>query len=312
MEKNNASQDRSDRKSFALLFWLFLAKIGLILLLVVLVVWLIQSVRTANQGNKAGVTFGKVLGAAYSSDGNQLRISTAKGVAVYEKGSWKTKVVSVPGAVQLVPVEGGFFALKAHKNAVLRTDNGRTTASVHLPAQPGAGLFTAAYATRHLYFLNGEHLYSSANLGKSWNRTTLRGVQGEPQMLAASPNKSGTLAVATRSGLYVTEDQGRHFKPFLNGKSVTAVSFGPSGKTTLFAGLYGNQSMLYSILPQYNKEINLDLDTVKGDPLVQIARNPRHPQTTTVITAKGDAYLTENGGQNWTIIAKDGRGLSQR
>ncbi|WP_010631413.1 hypothetical protein [Sporolactobacillus vineae] len=312
MEKNNASHDHSDRKSFALLFWLFLAKIGLILLLVVLIIWLIQSVRTANQGNKAGVTFGKVLGAAYSSDGNQLRIGTGKGIAAYEKGRWKTKTVSLPGAVQLVPVEGGFFTLNTHQRAVLRTDNNKIITSVRLPAQPRAGLFTAAYATRHLYFLNGKQLYSSENLGKSWNRTFLKGVQGAPQMLAADPKKSGTLAVATHSGLYVTEDQGVHFKAFLRGKSVTAVSFGPGGKTTLFAGLYGNQTMLYSILPQYNKEINLDLDTVKGDRLVQIARNPKYPQTTTVITANGDAYLTENGGQNWTIIAKNGRGLSQR
>lgn len=312
MEKNNETHDHSDRKSFALLFWLFVAKIALILLLVGLVVWLIQSVRTASQGNKAGVTFGKVLGAAYTSDGKQLRIGSSSGIAAYENGSWKKQSLSVSGAIQIVPVEGGFITLGKNQNAVLRTDNGGTTTSIRLPVQPKEGLFAAAYMTHHLFLLADNQLYTSENMGKTWNRRRLQGIHGVPQMLAADPEKSGTLAVATHSGLYVTEDQGVHFKAFLKGKSVTAVSFGPGGKATLFAGLDGSQTMLYSILLQYDKEINLELDTVQNDRLVQIARNLKNPQTSTVITANGDAYLTENGGQNWTIIAKNGRGLSQR
>jgi hypothetical protein len=315
-DKENLPQDNhdhSDRKSFALLFWLFVAKIGLILLLVVLMFWLFQSVRTANQGNKTGVTFGKVLGAGYTSNGKQLRIGTSTQFATYENGRWqKQQTASAPGTIQIVPVKGGFFSIDKNKAGVLRTDNGRTMASFHLPVQPKAGLFAAAFSTRHLYFLAGKQLYVSANLGKSWSRKALQGIRGVPQMLAADPQKTGTFAVATRSGLYITADQGTHFKQFLKNQSVTCVSFGFGGQTTLFAGIYGSQTMLYSILPQHNKEINLELDTVQGDRLVQIVRNPKQTQATTVMTENGDAYMTENGGQNWTIIAKNGRGLSQR
>lgn len=315
-DKTNMSDenhDRSDRKSFALLFWLFVAKIGLILLLVILTIWMIQSVRTANQGNRAGVTFGKVLGAGYSSNGKQLRVGSSTRLVAYENGSWKKQLtVSEPGTVQIVPVKGGYFSFDKKKDAVLRTDSGSTTASFRLPLQPKAGLFAAAFTTHHLYFLSGKQLYDSENLGKSWKQKALQGINGIPQMIAADPQKTGTFAIATSSGLYVTEDQGLHFKQFLKGHSVNSISFGFGGQTTLFAGIDGNQTMLYSIFPRQNKEINLELDTVEGDRLVQIARNPVNSQTTTVITEKGDAYTTENGGQNWTIIAQKGHGLSQR
>jgi hypothetical protein len=303
------SRDGSDKKSFQLIFWLFVAKIVLILLLVVLAIWLIQTVRHAESG-RAGVTFSKVTGAGYTRTG-QLVVTSSKGAAVREQGKWR-KEKTLPENGNVLPVAGGYFHLDSSGKAEwLKADGSPVRRQIPSPGSAHM-LWAVAYYPRTLYALGDQTVSILPQNGKKWTARKLSGIAGRPRMIAADPKHEGVFAIATTKGVYITNDGGRSFQAFLSARSVSAVSFGFDRQIRLLAAVDGSETMLYNVVPEHHKTINLEIDTVERDRIVRIAENPRHPREASVVTAGGDIYLTENNGQNWIVIGKDGRGLSQK
>jgi hypothetical protein len=88
------------------------------------------------------------------------------------------------------------------------------------------------------------------------------------------------------------------------------MAYGFTKQPSVLVASFGQETSLYQILPQQKKTINLDMGTVESDRLIRIMQNPVKTGEAAILTRHGDMYRTENGGQNWTIIAQKGRGLN--
>ncbi|RYM06226.1 WD40 repeat domain-containing protein [Sporolactobacillus sp. THM7-7] len=306
----------SGKKSFRLVFWLFVGKIAFILLLLLLAVWLIYTVRSAGGDSGTAVYFNRGIGAGYSSDGKQLWIAAESGTYSYKKGTWEKKSDEAMAAgTGVVPVKGGYVQVSPGKTAAERKSlSGGSSGSIPGPEEASGGIWAAGFASHDLYQLKTDEktpvLFSSSDVGKTWSHQTLAEVKGKVNQMAAHPNKAGVLALATTRGLLLTEDGGRHFETFLSGHNVSSVVYGFSDQPVLLAATFDKESALYDIIPESKKTINLDIATVEQDRIIQIARNPVSDQEAALLTKSGDVYRTTNGGQNWMILAKKGRGLA--
>ncbi|WP_100487372.1 group-specific protein [Sporolactobacillus pectinivorans] len=318
-KKDNVPQEKnensSDKKSFQLVFWLLAAKIGFILILAGLAFWLIYSVHSSASRDQAAVRFGKVHGSGFTESGDRLWIASNSGIISYHNGSWKKEAMTNRSAgTQNLPVKDGYLQISENGMAAERSYDGHLIRSIPFSKKFAGGLWGTDDSAQTFYNLKsdvGKLLLSySTDGGKNWSSDDLKGIKGKILMLAVHPEKADTFAIATTKGLFVTQDGGAHFQSYLNGKSVSSVSFAGGSDVSLLAGTYGNDTALYNILPAHQKTINLEMDTVEGDRLVQISQSLVNKQEAAVLTESGDVYLTRNGGQNWVIIAQKGRGLS--
>lgn len=314
LKKENHSNG-SDKKSFQLVFWLLAAKIGFILILAGLAVWLIYSVHSAGDRNQAAVRFGKVLGSGFTETDDRLWIASGSGIVSYRGGSWKKEMAAqIPASTQIVPVKNGYLQFEGNGTAEEKNDNGKLIRSISLSKKWTGGIWGAdasAHAFYHVSTDGGNLMLNySADGGKNWSTSTLKAVKGNVLMLAVYPEKENVFAIATTKGLFVTQDGGAHFQVYLNGQAVSSASFGSGPNLSLLAGTYGSDTALYTILPAHQKTINLEMGTVEGDRLVQIFQSLKHTGEAAVLTESGDVYLTRNSGENWIILAQNGRGLS--
>lgn len=308
-DKEHLHNDRSDRKSFQLVFWLLAAKIGLILLLVILAVGLIYAVQSAGTHDASAVHFGKILGAGFDKNGKRLWVASDSGLTFYENGRWK-KGASIKGS-RFLPVDNGFIQITDQRHAEYRTSDGQTASAIDLPGNTEGGAWAASYTTHTLWHLNDHsELVFSSDRGRTWVHKQLSGLQGDIHMLAVDPQHTDSFAVATNRGLFLTTDGGSRFTAFLKGESVSSVSYRTGGKETLLAATQGKETALYEIIPAEGKMINIDMGTVESDQLVLILTGSARNGLAAVVTRSGDVYLTQNEGRNWTIIARTGRGLN--
>lgn len=314
-KNRNVSDTASGKKSMKWVFWLLAAKVLFILLLAGLTIWIIYAVRAANTDGNQANHFERVLGAGYSNDGKTLWLGTEKKLLFYKKGTWHAeKLKDDEHATAFLPINSGFIQQNMDRSLHWKTLNQERLISNSVKRDHR--VLAVGYATGRLYNLrqsgSSQILLFSDDGGKKWKNKSLDHLTGTVQALAAAPKNKQLLSIGTTNGLYVSEDNGVHFQHYLKGYSVTCVSYGFSKQTSLLAGTTGKETELYQILPDQKKTINLDMGTVESDNLIQIAQNPVKFGEAAMLTKHGDIYLTENGGQNWTILAKKGRALNGR
>ncbi|MCO7125230.1 hypothetical protein NIE88_05510 [Sporolactobacillus shoreicorticis] len=303
----------SGAKSVLWVFWLLAAKIVFILLLAGLTVWIIYAVHAANSSG-AGVRFIHVLGAGYSKDGKTLWLGTDKQLITYKEGSWHSEKLKDSSHADLF-LAGGSGFIQMNKTGNLQWKTMEQDPIAHRELNDSLeGFWAFGYKTGRMYRLqeaDGESaLRYSDDGGNTWDVVKVKNPIGNVRVLEASPVNNNVLAIGTTKGLYVSTDLGAHFHQFLKGNSVSSAAFSFSKQVALFAAVAGKETALYQIIPQQNKSINLDMGTVENDTVTRIVQNPAKFGEAVMITKHGDLYRTENSGQNWTIIAKKGRGLN--
>ncbi|SFG53412.1 hypothetical protein [Sporolactobacillus nakayamae] len=310
---NETKKQASGKTSVRWVFWLLAAKIAFILLLAGVTVWIIYAVQAHNSGSSEGVRFTHVLGAGYSKDGKTVWLGTDKQLVTYKKGTWDAENLKSDSRVLMyLPINSGFIQISKSGSIEWKTLKQEPLNRRKLNDQKG--LWAQGYATGRLYNLHTigktSELRFSDNRGDSWRTIKLETVEGTAQVLAVSPTNKSQLAIGTTKGLYVSTDHGAHFQRYLKGHSVTSMAYGFTKQSSLLVASFRQETSLYQILPQQTKTINLDMDTVASDRLIKIIQNPIKPGEAIILTKHGDMYQTENGGQNWTIIAQKGRGLN--
>lgn len=306
-KREKVSGNGSDRKSFKLVFWLFVAKIALILLLAGFAVWLIYVVKQAVTGDNSGLHFKHITGSGYTQNG-KLWVASDSGLAGYHDGKWSRSSENKTKGAFFLPVDNGYFRITG--KTIEYIADGKVITKNELPAGLGKGVWAAGYKSHAISHLSRDQLSISVDSGNSWEDQQLEGIKGNPQQLAIDPGNDRNFAVATDRGLYLTSDGGKTGIAMLKGENVTSVSYGFNSRQTLLAGTSGDETALYSIIPDEDKAIHLDIGSVESDRLIQIKQNPVRHQEAVLITAGGNIYMTENGGQNWVIIAQNGRALS--
>lgn len=271
------------------------------------------------------VTLKHVHGLAFSQDGQQLSIPSHDGLALYRDGHWSKApgpehdYMGFSGGRQAIyssghPASGS--TLVNPLGLIKSSDGGSTWQPLGLQGESDFHLLASGFDSGAIYVYNTQPnskmtssgLYYSLNDGATWQHAVAQGMAPEPRALAVHPTDSKTVAVATSSGLFLSNDAGEHFQPALQNVQVLSVSFSIDGKSLWF-GSYDKEPRLSILDLKTNVISTLGLPPLDKDAVVYLAQSPANAQEWAIATLKRDVYLSQDEGKTWKAIAQAGRTL---
>jgi photosystem II stability/assembly factor-like uncharacterized protein len=268
------------------------------------------------------LTLHHIHGLSYSADGKQLYIPMHHGLAIYSDSRW-AKAPGPEHDYMGFAVTHEFFYSSGHpapgvplKNPfglIKSQDQGQTWDHLGLSGEADFHLLATSYQTNTVYVFNAAAnsrmprpgLYYTTDDGKTWRAVPGTGIIGSPASLAVHPTQDQVVAVGTRSGVYLSQDNGTHFRPLAEAQPVLAVFFALDGQHLWFSSFDG-QPTLTRVQWQTGQRESVALPPLDQDTVMYIAQNPVHLQEWAIATYKRDVYVSADHGRTWTQIAKQG------
>lgn len=265
-----------------------------------------------------------VHGLAYSADGKQILVPSHHGLAVYSDGKWS----KAPGPQHDYM---GFAATKTHiyssghpapgsglKNpfGLIRSrDGGATWDKLGLEGESDFHLLATGWNTNAVFVWNPEPnsrmrqagLHYTLNNGFQWQRVAAAGLSGEPRALAVHPADAKTVAIATSSSNYLSNDSGASFRAITQGEQGLAVFFALDGRE-LWHSTYAGAPRLTRVDLASGKASAVMLPPLPGDAVAYIVQNPAVPGEYAIATFERSVYISKDTGKTWTQIANRGTG----
>jgi hypothetical protein len=257
-------------------------------------------------------------GLGYSSDGLRLMVPAHIGLLVYENNQWFQPDLPKHDYMGFSPIDTGFFSsghpdLRTEFESLLglvkSEDGGQSIMTLAFEGESDFHLLAAGYRSHAVYVVNSspnselqEGLYYTLDEGNSWQRSAAQGLSSAPIQIAAHPDESDTVAVATERGLWLSTDYGDTFELVSASEPVTAVTFDLQSNSLYFG---------YQQLYQFDLETG-EVTTVAAPPLADndafsyIATNPVSG-TRAAATYERDVFVSADG-ISWTQIADNGTG----
>lgn len=265
------------------------------------------------------VEFPHIHGLGFSADGTQLIVPAHIGLIVFANNAWSIPELPRHDYMGYSAVDAGFYS-SGHPD--LRTDfppllglvksddAGRSIQPLAFEGESDFHLMGASYYSHAVYVINPEPnsgiaagLFYTTNDGQTWTQSSAQGLSASPIQIAVHPTESGTIAISTEDGLFLSNDYGDNFTPMSDATPVTAVTFHPDG-STLFSG--------YEVLEAYHLTTS-ETEALAAPPITAqdaigyIAINPVSGEFA-IATANRDIFLSQNNRQSWQQIARQGRG----
>ncbi|WP_052807474.1 F510_1955 family glycosylhydrolase [Risungbinella massiliensis] len=191
------------------------------------------------------------------------------------------------------------------------TDKGKTWSTIDFAGESDFHHLAASHRTGTLYVYNQQPnqkmqvgLYYSTDQGKNWTKSTLSGVEAtEVWMVKADPNKSNTVALLAKEGLYLSNDTGNTFWKVPVSAFISAMDISFAG--SLWAATYEESPRLLKLESngEIKKEIPLSYSS-KEDPIQYITVHPQNENDISFATASTKIYQTKDGGKTWTELSE--------
>ncbi|AMV70674.1 hypothetical protein DBW_0274 [Desulfuromonas sp. DDH964] len=277
-------------------------------------------------GALAEVTLTHVHGLAYSADGKRLFVPSHHGFAIYEGGKW----AKAPGP------EHDYMGFTATRNrfyssghpaessrlvdpfGLMRSDDGgKSWSRLGLEGESDFHQLAAGYGSNAVYVYNHAPnsrmpeagIYFTLNDGDAWQRARAEGLRGEPAGIAVHPEDPNVVAVATKSGLYLSADSGASFRALASGP-VYSVLFDLDGRHLWYGG-YAEAPTLIRLDWRTEEQQSVTVPPLGRDAVAFIAQNPAGRSEYAIATFKRSVFLSRDGGKSWKEIAREGKGLDR-
>lgn len=280
-------------------------------------VYLFRSNSLQSQAAAQPVQFPHIHGLGFSADGSVLYVPAHNGLLAFTYGQWQVPNLPVNDYMGYTTTNNGFYSsghpgsesnLPNPLGLVKSDDGGQTLDVLAFEGESDFHLMGVGYENNAIYVLNSSPnsqlergLFYSLDDGQTWEQSSGQGIDSNIFQIAVHATESDTVAIATETGLHLSNDYGNAFA--LNGAAspVSAVVFHPEAES-LFFGYEG----------LYHYDLATDtLDTLTaptladGDTISYLAVNPRSGEIA-IATFNKDIYLSQNNRQTWEQIAVRG------
>jgi protein-disulfide isomerase len=272
---------------------------------------------TADQGE---VEINQLRGLGFSADGHQLVVAANDGLHIFTDGVWSVPDLPKHDYLGYSVTDDGFYSsgypdpaagLVSPLGLVKSANIGQTLTNLGFEGESAFNLLGVGYQNHAIYIFNGVPnskltlgAHYSLDDGQTWQESRLLGIASRPARIAVHPTEPNIVAIATEGGLFLSSDYGDNFELINENSPAIAAEFDPSGALLFFG---------YSDLSAYDlankKVLPLGAPTISSeDAIAYIAVSPTKIDQIALATFLGDFHLSQDGGQTWQQMLKEGKG----
>lgn len=266
----------------------------------------------------------QIYGIGYPGNDEALYIASNTGLKLYKQTKWLETTSNQHAYIGFQAMEGGFVAsghpvkgssLKDPLGLVQSTDQGKTLAKLAFYGKSNFHYTASSFFSNNIYVINEQTngsyqpgVFYSNDKGKSWNRSKFEQFDAKSLgMMAAHPRNGNEMAMATRTGIYYSENSGDMMKRVTDPIMVTALTF--ANDELLYSSVENKQIMMKKLNPKTGAPPSvvtipfLDYD----NPVTYVAVDPKNPNKLAFSTYKNDLYESADAGKSWVNLLKNGK-----
>ncbi|MCM3566525.1 F510_1955 family glycosylhydrolase [Neobacillus mesonae] len=269
------------------------------------------------------VKVSRIFGIGYPGNDQGLYIASNSGLKIYRNEKWFDTTTNRHQYMGFQTVKSGFLSsgrpqkgtdFKNPLGIIKSQDKGKTLEEIAFYGKSNFHFMAAGYSENGLYVISEEPtdqlalgVNYSKDKGKSWEKSELKGFKADSLgMMAVNPNNGNTLAMATRTGIYYSNDNGNTMALVTDPFMVTALTF--MGDSILFSSVENDQIMLKTLNPSAGRQSVIKIPFLDYDnPITYLAVNPKNHKQLAFTTYKNDVYETADGGNQWVNVLEDGK-----
>lgn len=260
-----------------------------------------------------------IHGLSYSNDGKEVWIPAHYGIIVYREGNWSYAPGDNHDYMGFSMADDGFYSsghpapqsdLPNPLGIVKSNDNGKTIETLALGGVEDFHGLAVGYRTHSLFVFNSKPnnlmsapgFYSSTDEGKTWNSAAMKGVSGQPTVMAVHPEEPNTVSIGTNEGVFVSQDLGNNFEKLTLEGDVSALSYDVEG--SLIVGTVDGK--LQKQTGEQWTEIAIP-EKSEDDIVTNIVQSPTNANEWVAATGQLNLWTSNDEGVTWKLIVKEGK-----
>ncbi len=274
-----------------------------------------------NKTTEKVIEFQHIHGLGFTDDGEGIYVPAHDGLRVYSDGQWTIPDGEKHDYMGFSMVDDGFYSsghpspgsnMKNPFGIVKSEDMGESLETLDLYGEIDFHNMAVGYYSHAIYVQNPQPnskmddtgLYYSLDNTKTWKKSEMNGIEGEPVAMAVHPSKENVIVISTDKGVFLSTDHGNQFDGLVD-RPATSLAFTKEGN--LLAGILTNQPSLIKVNIDSRQQTTIQIPKVKEEDAISfIAANPQNPDELVLTTFLKDIYLTNNNGEQWEKIAEVG------
>jgi DNA-binding beta-propeller fold protein YncE len=280
----------------------------------------------SNSGSENGIEFMHIHGLGFSGDGKNIYVPAHDGLNVFTNEKWKNHEKGEKhDYMGFSMMDKGFYSsghpapgsdMKNPFGIVKSEDMGETLQTLDLYGEIDFHGMGVGYYSHTIYVLNPEPnsrmdeagLYYTLDEAKTWKKSQMNGLSGQPSTIAVHPKEKNIIAIATDEGVFYSDDFGSQFKKIIDSQP-TSIVFNTRGE--LLAASYTINGSSLEIVSENGTTENINIPKIQEeDAISYIAVNPINRRQIVFSTFSKDIYLTNDNGNEWEQIVSTGIGNS--
>jgi hypothetical protein len=297
-----------------------------------------HSKQTSNQGKgqnvKSGAPFqiipaknqkvGQIRGIGYPGNDTALYVATNDGMLHYLNSKWLETTKDKHNYMSLQATDSGFLAsghpekgsgLKDPLGLVESADQGKSLKKLAFYGKGNFHFVAASFSGKGMYIIMEQQLgkldpgvyFAKSNDGQNWDKSKLAGFTADSLgMMAVHPQNGSIVAMATRTGVYYSENYANSMTAITGPVMVTALTF--SGDNIIYSSVEDNKILLKKVNPKTGQQSDIVFPFLDYDnPVTYLSVNPKDENQIAFSTYKNDLYQSKDGGKSWNSLLTDGR-----
>lgn len=264
-----------------------------------------------------------IRGIGYPGNDKALYVATDQGLKMFKDSKWYETTTNKHEYIGFQAMDNGFLSsgipqkgtgLKNPLGLVQSVDKGKSLKKLAYYGDMNFYFMAAGFSGDASYIISeqphgelGQGVNYTKDNGQTWKKSAFINFNADSLgMMAVHPKNGDIMAMATRSGIYYSTDNGNKMKLITAPIMVTALTF--KGDSLLYSSVENNSILLKTENTSSGEQVNIAIPFLDYDnPITYLSVNPKNENQIAFTTYRNDLYESIDNGKTWNILLKDGK-----